>query len=465
VPLPRLLLARRAHRGALAVALATLAAACSDTTTAEPTSLPTCAIACCDRACADGVAPDFLIVTRPLFVDALQRFVRFKRDEGRSVGLVTLDAIHAAAGGASGVSLATELKRTLAAYHARGTRFALLVGDARVTPPADPYAPQSPGAHAEMDTLASPWSVPTGYYYRDLPGETYPGEEYTDVFFADLADWDPDGDGVNDAIDSVQTDLGAMLFVGRWPVRTVAEVAAITGKTLDVAARAAKGELPRRQVALASVEFGATDDLPASCAAPYRTSDPLSWWIDKSNCERDLPAARAALERAGFVSEFHAFSIAAPTDAEKSTFDRLFGRPDAMVAVSFHGSHDFLATPSGSSTTNIHFETTFPLLTTTACLVGTFELGDDDALDEALLKAVPGPAIVAQPEYVRAFYEHLAAGRSIGEAFYASKLMDPGIAEGWRRNAGMWLGSGNGLTLQATDVLLGDPSLVLYPSR
>lgn len=464
MPAPAPLRLGRSLRSLFTATLAALAACSGEAARPDPTGAPSCAIACCDRACADGAAPEFLIVTRPMFVDALQPFVRFKHDQGYAVGVVTLESLVEARSGASHVALADGLKQALAAYHARGTRFALLVGDARVTPLADGSVPSTPGAHAEMDSLALPWSVPTGYYFRDLPDEKFPSEEYSDVFFADLADWDPDRDGVNGSLDTVQSDLGAMLLLGRWPVRTAAEIAAITDKTIDVAGRAARGELPRKQHVFASTEFGATDDLPAECSAPYETSEAIGWYMQKATCERGLSAARAALERAGFVSEFHPSAIE-PTELERATFDRLFGSPGGMVLISYHGNHDYLAAPTPLTTTNVRFEATFPLLANFACLVAGFEHGDDDALDEALIKAVPGPAIVASPGNTRALYERIAAGRSIGEAFYASKLEERALAERWRRAPGMWLGSGNGLTLQANDVLFGDPSLVLYPSR
>ncbi|MGC4118727.1 MAG: C25 family cysteine peptidase [Myxococcales bacterium] len=300
-----------------------------------------CSAVCCDAACTGGSpAPPFLIVTRPLFVEALGEFVDWKKQRGQATGVLTLEWIHETYGAEPGLLLADRLKTALRQFKSRGTQFVLLVGDAQVEQILDAAGTAPPGCHLQMNSLAEPWSVPTGYYYRNLPCDTYPGEEYTDVFFADLADWDPDGNGLNDDLDTAQWDLAAMIFVGRWPVRTPEEVIAIAGKTREVAERAARGEIPKSWVSLSDAVFGPAEVSDPTCDTDY--ADPANvgrWWGKWRPCNAGRLGASRALSEAGFAMTREAFAQDAATGLwpEAERFEELFYGADALLTQGFHG--------------------------------------------------------------------------------------------------------------------------------
>ncbi|MFH1520829.1 MAG: hypothetical protein ABID61_04235 [Candidatus Micrarchaeota archaeon] len=129
-----------------------------------------------------------------------------------------------------------------------------------------------------------------------------------------------------------------------------------------------------------------------------------------------------------------------------------------------HDSNKF--TLAGGVDPSKPFTNIIPIYGSASCLVGTFYDTDIDSINEAIIKKTPGPVVVVSPEFTYIFYKDIAQGKTIGEAFYASKIIDPQIKQEWiEHNYAMWLGSGNGLTLQASDNLLGDPSFTFYPKN
>ena len=105
-------------------------------TTAETTTTPSTAppatapiidsLVCRDADCA-ATTFDYLIVTRPMFVDALQPFAAWKTADGHRVGLVTVDWLDASE---TGEHLAERMKTGLQSLaRTSGVRWVLLVGD------------------------------------------------------------------------------------------------------------------------------------------------------------------------------------------------------------------------------------------------------------------------------------------------------------------------------------------------
>jgi len=456
---------------------------------AKTASHATTGTLCRDEECL-GRTLNYIIVTRPMFVDSLKDFAEWKAGIGFDSAILTVDWTDK---NYTGALLADKIKAAIHNLRSDGDTFALLVGDTQVNQQlAEGIA--SPGAHLQMNSLESPWNVPSGYYYRNLPGERYRSEEYTDVFFADPHDWDPEKDGLNDAVDSATPNGTDFIFVGRWPVRTVNEVSAISKKTIQGAMVAEKGGFERKLVALSDASLQENDIIPSECNenANFR-EDKLTWAI-KINCETGIIGAKRATQEAGFAFEFHSFKVDSEnkfSDKDSEAFTSLFLGAKTMMLEHFHGGHSVLSAPlkPGSNTiglSNSQFTGVMPLMQMLSCSVGTFYVSGnpnpdnpaqynsifDDSFNEALIKKVPGPIIVVSPEFTYAFYLKMATGASVGDAFYSSKTIESSLLAQWKQKIAdfkpedgsmSWLGSGNGITLQGSDNLLGDPSLVLYP--
>ncbi|MBI5047239.1 hypothetical protein HZC07_05935 [Candidatus Micrarchaeota archaeon] len=414
---------------------------------------------CINGNCSSNL--DYIIITRPMFLESLNEFISFKKSQGYRVGVLTAEWINTSN---QKTLLADKIKDKIQFFRKSGIKYFLLVGDASVSINYASSNTLPPTYHLEMDSLETNWSIPTGYYYRDLPGETYVQEEFTDVFFADPNNWDPDNNGVNGAINSASSNWQDFAYVGRWSVRNASEVKTITQKTLLAERNIASNKYDREILmladnTLASPQTGSTD----SCQEKFLFDDyseDVFGFMSKSSCESNFSAVAADLKS---EARFYTFDS---SGNQKNQFERLFfSSNNLIVDEMFHGNQNLISAAGTRYTNNdtTRFQNVFPVLAETSCLVGTFYLGQTDSFNEALLKEKNGPAIIVQPENTYIFYKKLREGSTIGEAFYASKTIKQGIIDDWKKNPTSWLGSGNGLTLQAGDNLFGDPSAVIYP--
>ncbi len=416
--------------------------------------------ACTDSECFYEDRVDYLIITRLMFLRPLQDFVNWKNDEGFRVGVLTAEWISE---DEPGLIIAEAIKEKLRFFKDKKTaKFALLVGDTIADWDCD--YPCAPIYHLTMDSLDDPWNIPTGYYYRNLLNETYVSEEFTDVFYADLDSWDPDGNGVNDCVDSVNSDIDDFIFVGRWPVRTEEEVEAVALKTMEASSAIERG-LGKEMLVLEDRTLSGDSEIPSECYGDYLSETGFLAWYLKSQCERGWTGITRAMDDIGFdVDRYYS-----DTFSETSFLDKFYdGLP--IMEEFFHGNHNAIGVPlSGGEEILLYMDDSHDfkgetvVMSTVSCSVGSFFLYHNDSFNEQLLKKENGPAIVVSPTFDYHFYKKLAQGYSVGEAFYYSKIVEQKAKEAFEDRQECWLGSGNGVSLQGGDNLLGDPSLVLYP--
>lgn len=163
-----------------------------------------------DPLLAAGTQAEFLIVTHPSFADRLAPLVSARRAEGLSVGVVDVEGIYRYYN--QGVVDPVAIDVALADARSRlGTRYVLLVG-------GDTYDYLNHLGSGSQSFIPTHYQ-PTGAYVRHAP---------VDAPYADV-----DSDGRAD------------LAVGRFPVRSAAELDAVIAKTLSYRQAAHAGKLLR----------------------------------------------------------------------------------------------------------------------------------------------------------------------------------------------------------------------------
>jgi hypothetical protein len=146
---------------------------------------------------------DYLIVCPEAFADAFAPLAEWKTRKGVRTEIVTLESIDADPLFA-GVDGAERIRNAIKHHYVEsGISWVLLGGDTEVVP-----------ARAVYDFFYDQ-GIPCDLYYSDLDGT-----------------WDEDGDGRWGELDEDSIDLYADVYVGRAPVRTVAEAEAFVDKVL-----------------------------------------------------------------------------------------------------------------------------------------------------------------------------------------------------------------------------------------
>ncbi|MFC2095089.1 C25 family cysteine peptidase [Candidatus Bipolaricaulota bacterium] len=404
---------------------------------------------CINDAClSEGTAFDYLIVTHPLFLEALEPFIAWKASKGFRVGVATVEWLCQRF---QGRHVAERMKTWMHTLRKQaGVVFVLLVGDTTM----EDYEFQIDTVLVSYE-LSLPWNVPTGYNRRtpeDGPGIVRIGDPY----FVEDRDWDRDGIGKTELADGVgdwstQGTLDATLFLGRWPVRRVEEIPPIVAKTMS--------SVPADKVTFVwnatewgyERPFGCPDEWP-SPNNPLDPPRPLLRWRGTPEskyfyyygCYHNVSFyPRMILEEATpwITVEAMPVDITNP-DETGAMFERLSANKDALV-IQTHGARPCIQLAEGtcSEADDLAFENTFSLLNVAACYVAYFYAGDEDSFTEQLLKGERGPAVVAQVPNEYMFWMGLRAGLPVGEAF-------------WRSGA-TWI------DYSAPTILLGDPSLIV----
>lgn len=379
-------------------ATTTVASAAVTTTTAPVDSL-----ACRNAACA-ATTFDYLIVTRPMFVDALQPFAAWKTDAGHRVGLVTVEWLDTSQ---AGDHLAARMKAGMHALAgSSGVRWVLLVGDTAMAP----WDFSIDNVLGSLD-LDQSWNVPIGWYRRvasDPAGEVLPA----DAYFVENRDWDVDGDGLNMRAENRETGegtLAATIFLGRWPVRNTGEVAALTAKT--------KAASPADDI-LFTADASLADGVTTSCREwPPGRFQGFFCYLDT------MVTARTRLFEGSaphLATELRIVDLTDATAADAALASLL--DVDGVAVVSFHGNYDCWGLTAGTcvGSDRISFEHVFPLLEAEACLVGEFYFADGRSLAESLLLAPTGPAVFTQAPNPVLFLEAIRNGTPVGEAFWVT---------------------------------------------
>ncbi len=371
--------------------------------------------------------PDYVVITRPLFMNALQDFIKWKTDNGYKVGIITAEYIDK---NYPGANTAIKMKNFIAKFVNKKTQYFLLVGDTEVKDDFK-FSLSSPKDALEntktMYDLSKPWNVPSGYVVlsEDISAANV-STMLSDLYFADLNNWDANNDGIND------TQLFSEIFdfeavVGRWPVRTPAELQNIINKSMKM--------------------------VPTNLLH-FWGSDEFKWFKSESDLQKICANISQEYLKQGSVTIecilplilghspkiSYKVNYIKKEDAALGNFDfvKYFFNTSEAVYANFHGSKSSI---EGLTVYDMDkFKKIIPLYVPLSCLMIHWYWGASDALSEALLKALNGPAIIAVPPNNYAFFKNLEAGTTVGQAFY--NVGD----KNWAYNR--WYSS-----------LLGDPSL------
>ncbi len=359
-------------------------------------------LVCQDETCLEeGITFNYLIVTRPMFIGSLTDFVQWKTNNGFTVGLATVEWLDASF---SGENMAERMKagmHTLRRDH--GVVFALLVGDTQTS-----ETDYSVDQVLDSYNLEDDWNVPIGYYRRgdfDPPSEVLT----SDIYFVEDMDWDPQNTGLNPrpTLPGYADMVDASLYVGRWPVRTVEEVAVITAKTLQVQ--------PVSEIFF-SLEKALYDSTIGMCPEIPPPADMNGFCYSS-----DEPTIRLLFnENAPWIETKILFNDT--FSAEEAELQKpLWFENTGVIVESYHGYFQGIAAlyhEDGSwyLASEYAFQHIFPLLVTQSCQVNLWNMGEEDTFSEAMLKLPTGPASVFMPTNSYYFFQAILDGQSVGEA-------------------------------------------------
>ncbi len=385
----------------------------------------------CENAVCQSVAFDYLLVTRPIFVESLREFVEWKTSLGFRVGLVTVEWLDQTF---EGRHMAERMKTGMHFLRQQsGVRYVLLVGDTSIA-----NFDFSISATLESYSLDEPWNVPTGYYRRlasDPVNEILP----SDVYFVEDRDWDANGVGATPITNDENGggSLDATLFVGRWALRSPEEIEPIVAKTMSVTRT--DRVLFTVDQSLLPLEPACPDEWPPldNPEAPPPPFKEFFCYLDTMIKARSVFDASAWLTSTYQPTEIN-------DEAESATARSMLLDSEGAVVISYHGGHDCMMLDSRGceSATNWPFKNVFTLLEAESCIIATFYFADSDSLGEILLKRGTGPALVTQAPNPYLFLVRLRKGESVGEALW--------------RSAEAYLYWPNPI------MLLGDPSLPVF---
>ena len=366
------------------------------------------ALVCQDETCLSA-SFNYLIVTRPLFIESLVPFAEWKAAAGYRVGLATVEWMDQRF---EGRHVAERMKTAMHALRRQaGVVYVLLVGDTLVE-----YFNFKVEAILDSYVLDEPWNVPTGYYRRietDPPGEVLP----SDVYFVEDRDWDAQGIGTSEiANPNGEGSFDATLFVGRWTVQTPEDIAPILSKTMRVS--------PADSVWFTVDATGlSTDEVCPTDWPPPSNPEARPPRFKEFFCYLDtMVKARSVFEASPWLqTEYSAVDVHEPAQTT-ALRERLLRNEDPIV-ISYHGSHDCMLLGSQCvSAKDLRFESVFPLFEAESCLIATFyfSLDGSESFSETLLKAETGPALVTQAPNPYLFLIGLRKGQSVGEALWRS---------------------------------------------
>lgn len=388
----------------------------------------------CYNSECENVNPTYLIVTRPLFIDALKDFINWKEDNGFNIGVLTVDWIVSKY---ENGNIAEKIKEAIYDDYGDGAKeikYVLLVGDTQISDPQDyEYGWYDP---TETYSLDEEWNVPSGVF---LSGQIKPSEQwmqFSDLYYADQDALPQNSEG-HPLIISPNYYFDFEKVVGRFPVREPQEIDTIVNKT--------KATKPVSSViSIEGKDFWA-EGLECESWPPPETSDVYEE-LNYSACYTTLPfSTEKALEGTNISYNNYNLDLSKPagvpqadTDSEDLKLAReLIFNSQSIISGAFHGSHVSNDVFNDYEVQN--FKYIFPVYAVNSCLVNTFYYGETDSLGETLIKSDKGPTIVMNVVNEYYFYKLLTEGYSVGEA-----QMPP-----FKSYKGSW-------SMQS---LLGDPSL------
>lgn len=422
---------------------------------------------CYDIDCLDK-NPNYIIITRPLFLDTIQDFVEWKGENNFEVGVLTVEFI---VDEWSQENPTKSIKEAIKYFsNFKNTDYFLLIGDTIANYEDNPIDLEG------MYNLDYEWNVPSGYYcaldFVDFDeNEQRDGiNDYsrdclsiTDIYYADFDEgWEENEDGYivrgsyyndywydgekfrtdldpgddpllmvmgNEYADPLEFDFETI--VGRIPIRKPDEFQNIFNK------------MQNYELNLPSVHYWRNNDLGNSnyhelyCSFAGVSEEDFA--KHDNTCSEDTVLLGHLLNANGVTFVEQAFDLSSDIDKEEVR-NKLFGERRIVIPL-FHGAQTFIEVLLDSEVDK--FKYIFPMWVEESCNIGAFARYDYDSLAESLLKAEKGPAFVVGPLNHYFFFKGLLDGKSVGEAFY-------NVGEVIVRYSAV------------SDNLFGDPSLKLF---
>jgi hypothetical protein len=334
----------------------------------------------------------FLIITRPMFVNSLTEYIRFKESLAFEVYVVTGEWIQDYVAG-SDVRL--QIRNCLRNYYyLAGVKYALLIGDSvDIQEPYNPTTYQAP----PPPTLSEAWNLPAGYYHWTL--ENFP--TYSTLFYADLSnkliysenDFVPGYPGYYAFLGDYK------IYVGVIPARSTGDLECVLDKTIN-------------------------------CKAANLLTFVYSFdCYSQFNYQEFLEIK--SLAGAGVSMDLFVFQDAQDTTGKMDIYSALFEREGIIMEYGHGNLNQFvIGTTWITNADAARFKFITPLFGESSCYVQAYQSGD--CLDEAFLRTPKGPAVMmsgtptggppAPPGKLslltQGFWKDLLEGKTIGQAFY-----------------------------------------------
>lgn len=369
-----------------------------------PRNIPTIVPMSADHLRSQDNQADYVIITHPDFVNALQPLVQWRSQQGLNVRVVTTNEIYDEFnfGNESPLALRAFLQSTQSQWRKPAPRFGLLVGKA-------------------------------SYDYRDYLHA--PNPNLVPTILIDTPNADKTASD-NALVAASPADIRPTIALGRLPAKTPEQVARVVNKIIAYEASATGADWLGRAIFAAddkSAEFAAMSD--ALAARLPKTIQPHKIYLGE-------PGNTVAAARGDLIAQWNAGA--------------------AMIVYAGHGSVDLWAVGplfGAAYVDQIRNGERLPLLFTPTCLDGFFYHPWQDSLTEDLLFKSDGGIIAgivptgvsfadAQKEFMRALFSELfdQSAPTLGEAFTQAKqkvnVDSPAVRE-----------------VVETFVLLGDPAL------
>lgn len=404
---------------------------------------------CLNDECEDE-SIDFVIITRPLFLEALYEFTNWKVENDFSVGILTVDYIHSVKGESNP---SKSMKSMIRDFVLEGdTNYFLLVGDTTAAQSGIEIQEWAVGGGRttegvdilHMYDLSLSWNVPSGHAC-DNESRCFYEHQATDLYFADLDDeiWQENDDGYiispHRTYNSGESDLGDPVLdfetiVARIPIREPSEFEPIFNKFKSY----------ERSDTLDALLDSDTFDLPisetSSCSSPFFESEEQAA-LSREGCRENIWIIKNLLEEEGY--EFNAYTFDPHDETESQNAQDLLFHETNNVFEIFHGSYRTFSIVHSDDVSEA--STIFPLLVPKSCYTGAFANPYyNETVIEKLFKQENGPVLVTDPPNLYLFLKNSLEGKTVGEAFYNIN------------------GTRGVMVVVASNVLFGDPSLRVF---
>ncbi|MFA4890849.1 MAG: S-layer homology domain-containing protein [Candidatus Gracilibacteria bacterium] len=382
---------------------------------------------CYNNEC-ENEDPDYVIITRPLFINAIQDFVEWKQDNGFQVGVLTVDYINTRLNLGNPENNIQGTVKEFTNFH--NAKYFLLVGDTETRADFNVYVTSDQDIQYNLQSandLTKPWNVPSGYINLQFDDGSR-SMMMSDLYYADFNGFHLKSNGIID-IQKGSDKFSFSTIVGRWPVRTNDELKTVIQKTMAMKPTNFIDSWMNNNFQ----EIHSQSDVEEICN--NISPDFLAQGSVIPECAMYLIFGNSS--HIGYAMDYVYYDAA---NNPIQDFRDYFLNTDQAVFAGFHGYMQGIENVSNADL--INFQKIIPLYVSVSCGVVFYYLPGGDAFSEALIKAQKGPAVFAVPPNIYAFYKALDEGKTVGEAFYPKE--NTWMLDRWYTT------------------LLGDPSLEVF---